>query len=167
MKTLYLIRHAKSSWSNPALSDFDRGLNKRGKRNAPFMGKRLADYNVLPDLILSSPAKRAKKTAKIIAKTIGYPKKKIVYDETIYHAAVQDMLRIVSTASDSNNALFLVGHNYAITEFAELLTNRRINNIPTSGIVAVTFPFEQWKRVGFGKGKLEFFDYPKKHMMKG
>ncbi len=79
MKTLYLVRHAKSSWSNPALSDFDRGLNKRGKRNAPVMGKRMVVDGVKPDLIVSSPAKRALKTARIIAKEIGYPRKNIVF----------------------------------------------------------------------------------------
>ena len=77
MKTIILVRHAKSSWKDPGLDDFDRPLNKRGKRNAPFMGGKLKKRDILPDLVLSSPAKRAKKTAIAVAKALGYPKKEI------------------------------------------------------------------------------------------
>lgn len=167
LKTLYLIRHAKSSWSNPRLADFDRGLNNRGKRDAPFMGKRLAECGVCPDLILASSAKRAKITAKIIAKEIGYRKKKIIFDEGIYSAfSVKDLLSILNSVADSNNSLFLVGHNHTITDFAGLLANRTITNIPTSGIVAITFPVKRWQKIAFGTGTLKFFDYPKKHTVK-
>ena len=167
MKTLYLIRHAKSSWSNPGLVDFDRGLNKRGKRDAPYMGKRLAEYGVCPDLILASPAKRAKKTAKIIAKAVGCRPQKTIFDEAIYStSSVNGLLLILKSISDSNSSLFLVGHNTTITEFAELLVNRTITNIPTSGIVAITFPVKRWQKIAFGAGTLEFFDYPKKHIEK-
>jgi len=163
VKTLYLIRHAKSSWSNPVLTDFDRGLNKRGKRNAPFMGKRLADHGVLPDLILSSPAKRAKKTANKIAKEIGYPKGRIVFKKTLYHASVSNLLRLVTSVEDSIDSLFVIGHNWGITEFAEMLTRKELGNIPTSGIAAITFPFDLWQHISWGDGELLFFDFPKKH----
>ncbi len=163
MKTLYLIRHAKSSWSNVNLSDFDRGLNKRGKRNAPFMGQRLAQYGVYPDLIISSPAKRARKTAKIIAKEIGYPKKQINFDQSLYHSSVANLLKVVNHVSNDIDSLFLVGHNWGITEFAEMLTRKDLGNIPTSGIVAITFPLEHWNHISRGNGDLQFFDYPKKH----
>lgn len=167
MKTLYLVRHAKSSWSNTAMADFDRGLNKRGKKDAPFMGKRLAQYNVLPDLILASPAKRARKTAQIIAEVIGYPKKQIVFDETIYSSSVYDYLAVLQRVSDKNDSIFMVGHNHAITEFGELLASCIIQNIPTSGILAIQFPLNRWNEIEFGQGKCLFFDYPKKHEVKG
>jgi len=168
VKTLYLIRHAKSSWSNPHLADFDRGLNNRGKRDAPFMGTRLAKYGIRPDCILASSAKRARKTAKIIADKVGYPRKKIEFDEDIYHAhSVKELLEILKKVPDKNGSLFLVGHNHTITEFAGRLIDRTIHNIPTTGIVAMTFPVKRWSRVAFGKGKLKFFDYPKKHAVKG
>jgi len=163
VKTLYLIRHAKSSWSNPGLADFDRGLNKRGKRNAPFMGKRLADHGVLPDLILSSPAKRAKKTANKIAKEIGYPKGRIIFKKTLYHSSVSNLLKVVTSVEDNIDSLFVVGHNWGITEFAEMLTDKDLGNIPTSGIAAITFPLDQWQHISWGDGDLLFFDFPKKH----
>ena len=166
MKTLYLVRHAKSSWSKPQLADFDRGLSKRGKRDAPLMGGRLAEHGVCPDLILASPAKRAKKTAKIIAKAIGYPQKNIVFERDIYSTSVKGLLRLLQKESNNNSFIFLVGHNHTITEFAELLTGCRLDNLPTCGIVAITFPVSRWGNVKFGVGKLDFFDYPKKHLVK-
>ena len=88
MKRLYLVRHAKSSWKDPDLDDFDRPLNKRGKRDAPLMGQKLRQADVRPDLIVSSPAKRAAKTAKIMAGQIEYPVKKIIWDESLYAAGI-------------------------------------------------------------------------------
>lgn len=164
MKRLYLIRHAKSSWSDPGLPDFERGLNKRGKRDAPFMGKRLANHGIRPDLILASPAKRAKKTAGIIAKAIGYSKKKIIYHEEIYSHSVKGVLQLIRAESDQTSFLFLVGHNPVITDLAELLTSHRIMNVPTSGIVAVILSVDRWEDTVPGMGELEFFDYPKKHL---
>jgi len=163
LKKLYLIRHAKSSWSNPSLADFDRGLNKRGKKDAPFMGERLARYGVRPDRILSSPAKRAKKTARIVAEAVGYPKEMIAFNKEIYSTSASSILRLLRSEPDGNSVLFLVGHNPVITELAELLTNRRILNIPTCGIAAVVLPVSHWREISPGSGELEFFDYPKKH----
>ena len=86
MKKLYLARHAKSSWKNPDLDDYDRPLNKRGIRDAPFIGKKLKEKNILPDLIISSPAIRAITTAKELAAQMGYPEENIILDENIYEA---------------------------------------------------------------------------------
>ncbi len=109
MKRLYLIRHAKSSWDDPSLDDFDRPLSKRGKHDAPLMGKLLKQKNIIPDLILSSPAKRAKKTAKKIAKELG--KANIVYLDELYDASSQDLLADIKKISDTYTTVFLIAHN--------------------------------------------------------
>lgn len=163
MKRLYLIRHAKSSWAEPGLPDFDRPLNGRGKADAPFMGKRLADHGVNPDLILSSPAKRARKTARSIAETVGFPKNLIRFDETIYGADVPDLLAAIARVPDEHEVLFFVGHNYGITDLAQWLTGRNTGVIPTCGVVGIEFDRLTWQGLQEGSGRLLFFDFPKKH----
>lgn len=162
MKRLYLLRHAKSSWKHPDLSDFERPLNERGKRDAPVMGKRLKEMQIQPDLILSSPAKRAHKTAKIIAKEIDFPKKQIVTDESIYAAGVSTLLDLIRKIDDSFRQVILIGHNPGFTDLANYLTNAQLDNIPTCGIFCTDFDIQSWKDVAEGKGTFVFFDYPKK-----
>ncbi|MEQ8241959.1 histidine phosphatase family protein [Fulvivirga sp.] len=161
MKILYLVRHAKSSWDYPNLSDFDRPLSARGERDAPKMGQRLADKSVLPDLIISSPANRALTTCQIIAKSIGYDPKKIKTQQSIYHAGEGTLLKVVKNTEDHVNSLMLFGHNPGFTDFACSLANEEIYNIPTCGIVAIKLDTNDWYEVNFGTGQLEFFDYPK------
>jgi phosphohistidine phosphatase len=164
MKTIVLVRHAKSSWKDPSLDDFDRPLNKRGKKNAPFMGEKLKDRQIMPDLILSSPAKRARKTAISIAKTIEYPKKKILFDENMYHADTRYLYELVKNLNDENETIMLFGHNPSFNDFADmLLKNNLTNNIPTTGVYCIRFHVNQWKKVQEGKGEFIFFDYPKLH----
>jgi phosphohistidine phosphatase len=164
MKRLYLIRHAKSSRDDPDLTDFERPLNKRGKEEVPVMGKRLKKSKIYLDLILSSPAKRALKTAKIIAKELGFPKKHIVTDDALYNASVTSLLNSIWNIDDAFQQVMLFGHNPGLTELAQYLTNVRIDNIPTCGIVCVDFDVHSWKKVGEGQGIFVFFDYPKKYM---
>ena len=163
MKTLYLIRHAKSSWSDPTLRDFERPLNKRGKRDAPFMAEQLKRKGVVPDLIISSPAVRAKKTANQFAKTLGYPKKEIDFKPAIYDADEDDLLTILQAIQASRHSVLLFGHNPEFTEVANLLANIQIDNVPTTGIVAIQFEVKEWNQLKFGMGTLLFFDYPKKY----
>ena len=163
MKRLYLIRHAKSSWAEPGLPDFDRPLNDRGKADAPFMGRRLADHGVSPDLILASPAKRARKTARRIAETVGFSKDLIRFDETIYEAEVPDLLAAIARVPDEHDVLFFVGHNYGITDLAQWLTGRNTGVIPTCGVVGIEFDRLTWQGLQEGSGRLLFFDFPKKH----
>lgn len=163
MKRLYLIRHAKSSWADPTLGDFERPLNKRGKRDAPFMGEKLAERVVRPDFIISSSAKRAEKTARIIAKAIAYPSKKILFTEAIYLADEDELYQVVRSFDDKINTLFLVGHNFGITDFAVSLSGEQIENIPTCGIAAIEFDLDSWQQVGPNRGRLLFFDWPKKY----
>ena len=162
MKTLYLVRHAKSSWDFPHLSDHDRPLNGRGKRNAPEMGTRLASQGITPDLMITSSAKRARRTAFAIALEVGYAKKDIIRTKYLYHAGEDEMLSLVQKQHDDIHSLMLFGHNPGFTYFANALANASIDNIPTSGIAAIQFPVDAWKDVKFGEGELLFFDYPKK-----
>lgn len=155
-KTLYIARHAKSSWDDMSLSDFERPLNKRGKRDAPFMADLLKDKSISPDLILSSPAKRAKKTAKHYHKTLGG---ELRFDERIYEASLMTLLHLVQDAFEKVNSIMIVGHNPEFTALNDMLSDKDIFNIPTSGVVGIIFENE----VTPNKGKQLFFEYPKKY----
>ncbi len=166
MKTVILVRHAKSSWKDSSLKDFDRPLNKRGKRDAPLMGKKLKERQVVPDLILSSPARRAKKTAVSIAKEIGYPRKKIRYDDKMYHSGAQVLLEIVRNQDDGHETIMLFGHNPDLEDLSgRLLEREPVYTIPTTGVYCIRFAVARWKDVGEGKGETVFFDYPKRHLV--
>jgi len=162
MKTLYLSRHAKSSWRDPGLSDIDRPLNKRGKRDAPFMGKLLAEKGINPDLIISSPAKRARATAKIIASELNYDKEKIIFDKNIYEGTGRRLLEIISEIKEKYNFVMLFGHNPGLTVLSNNLSDRFIDNIPTCGVVALEFN-TSWKEIELNSAGFLFFEYPKKH----
>ena len=166
MKTLYLVRHAKSSWDDPGLGDLKRPLSKRGKRDAPFMGRLLNEQGELPGLIVSSPAKRAYGTARRIAKEINYPVKNIIKDEALYMADNDDFLKVIHSVPDSVERLMLFGHNYGITYFANYISGSSIGNIPTCGAVRIDFEAGLWKEINVNKGQLIFFEYPKKHRTK-
>lgn len=163
MKTLYLIRHAKSSWKHDYLADFDRPLNKRGKHDAPLMGRRLKQHG-MPGLFLSSPAKRAIRTAEVIANETGYPPEQIRTDEAIYLAGEKSLLKIICRVEDRFDSIALFGHNPGFTLLANLLSNESVENIPTCGIFCIGFNIDTWREVAAGKGKMIFFDYPKRHV---
>lgn len=160
MKTLYLVRHAKSSWNDPDLSDFDRPLNKRGEGDAPEMGRRLKEKAILPDLLLSSPANRAITTARTIADEIGYDQGKIATDEAIYHAGAATLLDIIRKQANRYNSLMLFGHNPGFTDLANQLAEEYLDNISTCGILALKFTIDSWKTLE--EGEVIFYDYPKK-----
>jgi phosphohistidine phosphatase len=163
VKTLFIIRHAKSSWDASNVDDFERPLNERGKRDAPRMGKRFKEKDIHPALLLSSPAKRALSTAKRIANVLKYPKDDIKTDRRLYHADEETMLTVVRELKDNQNVVMIFGHNPGLTEFVNSLMGGQldIDNVPTCGVVAFQFDFDAWKDVAWGKGKLLFFDYPK------
>jgi phosphohistidine phosphatase len=165
MKTLYIIRHAKSSWDDDDLSDFERPLNERGKKDAPRMGKRLKEKSIHPDLMLSSPAKRAFSTARRIAKILDYKKDDIKTDRRLYHADDQMILSVIREIKDNRNTIFLFGHNPGLTDFVNSLMDQQsdldIANIPTAGVVAFQLDSDSWSTIKFGDGKFLFFDYPK------
>ena len=160
MKKLYLIRHAKSDWSNPSLDDFDRPLNKRGKKNAPFMGKILNQKGISPDLIISSPAYRARNTAIKIAKKIKYHDE-IIFNEYLYEASLKTILEIVNYIADEYDNVFIVGHNPGLNMLAFYLIDFN-DNIPTSGVLEIEFNCDLWREASKRNANFVSFDYPKK-----
>lgn len=162
MKHLFLIRHAKSDWKTGAV-DFERPLNKRGKKAAPFMGQKLKEKVITPDMIISSPANRAITTARLIANETGYPLDSIKEEQAIYHASSIALLNVVNSLPDDKDNVFLFGHNPGITQFAEYLTGENIGNMPTASIVGVSFMLDNWRTVSKETGMLLFFDYPKQY----
>ena len=163
MKQITLLRHAKSSWKNSDLLDIERPLNKRGKRDAPLMGKIIARRISKPDLFLTSPAKRARKTVNIIAKEMGFPRKLITIVDNIYRSNADNLRRIFSNIEDQFNSIILCGHNPSLTELLRLFTTSNIENIPTCGIATIRFSIDKWKNISLHKGELIYYDFPKKH----
>ena len=160
-KTLYLVRHAKSSWSDSSLSDRDRPLNKRGRRSAPDMGSRLAVKGHQPDLIISSPAKRALMTAKIIAKKLDYDKSEILIDESMYFSGVGGMLKMLEGVDDHYQKVMIVGHNPAMTSLMNSLCDAPVDNMPTCAIAVIGYNMASWSELSSADGNLLDYDFPK------
>jgi phosphohistidine phosphatase len=161
MKQLLLVRHAKSDWGNPGLDDADRPLNERGKKDAPMMAKRLLDKKVKIEAFIASPAKRAAKTAKIFAETFQRKKGDIIFEEELYLAETDTIRSVISSISDKYKTIAVFTHNFGITNFANTLTEVRIDNIPTCGVFAVKVDCESWTDFNQAKKEFWFFDYPK------
>ncbi|MDD2357761.1 MAG: histidine phosphatase family protein [Thiovulaceae bacterium] len=160
MKKLYIIRHAKSSWKDETLDDFERPLNKRGENDASFMAKILKQKGVMPDIIISSAALRAKTTAELIAKELNF-KKQITYNPKLYEANTDNIFDTILTIDDSCNIVFLIGHNPSLNMFVETLVNFQ-ENIPTCGIIELEIDCEYFKTFNSTCTKLLSFDFPKK-----
>ena len=163
MKTLYVIRHGKSSWDYPQLADIDRPLKKRGKNDARLMGKLLKEKRLLPDVIISSPAIRAYKAAEIMAEELNYNKVDIQIEKALYFNGIQEIFNTIHKIDDRNNSAFIYGHNPDFTSFANIFTDQRIDNVPTCGISCVQFDTDSWKKAQRENGSLLFFDYPSRH----
>jgi len=128
------------------------------------MGKKLKERQIMPDLVLSSPAKRAGKTATAIAKAIGYPKKRIVFDDNMYHGSVMYLFDVVRNLDDKHETIMLFGHNPAFNELADMLLKENpVHNIVTTGVYCIKFNVDQWQKVQEGEGESIFFDYPKRY----
>ena len=145
MKTLYILRHAKSCWADASLSDFERPLNERGIKTAPFMGKLMAEKNFQPDLILSSPAARAKQTAMMVKKA-GRMQAEILYDERIYEASPLRLMEIVTEIDNSVESVLLVGHNPGFEGLVKFLTSE-FQSMPTAALAVVDLKIEDWESV--------------------
>jgi phosphohistidine phosphatase len=150
MKMLFLVRHAKSSKDDPALPDKDRPLNDRGERDAPKMGERLAKREVKPDLILSSPAKRAFRTAQVIARKLNYKPQDIVLDERLYAAGADDLLNVIRELGSKPTTVMLFGHNPELTELAHRLSGT-ITHLPTSAVAEFSFDAKSWSTTGMDR----------------
>ncbi len=166
MKTLLIIRHAKSSWGNPNFQDFDRPLNNRGERDAPFMAKLISNKSIKPDVIVSSPANRAYATAIEFAKAFGYPEKKINMDKGIYSHGQGHILSILRNLASNINTICIFGHNPDLTYLATYLSGQLFDNVPTCGVVCIDFDVDVWGDIDNQNGTLRFFEYPGKHFKK-
>ncbi len=157
MKQLFLIRHAKSDWTNPELKDIERFLNERGYANANMMA---AKFNYKPDLIITSPAIRAMSTALIFARNIKYNANKICIKPELYESSVKDYLSVINSIDNSHDTVLLFAHNPTISDVAQHLTQALPMEMPTCAIAGIKFDVTDWKKVK--EGELFLFDYPKK-----
>lgn len=161
MKNLVIIRHAKSSWTEPLLNDHQRPLAERGLRDAPKMGNRLKKKGINPDAMLSSDAERAKATALITAESLDFPQEKIRFTPDLYHASASDILSEIKKTDNSVNTLFVFGHNPGENDLIWKLGGE-IDNLPTSGQFGFKFDVHKWSDIEKKNAKFWFFDYPKK-----
>ena len=161
-RTIVMIRHAKSSWTNPLQSDFERPLNDRGEQDAPMMGKRLKDMGLKPDVIIASSAKRTKQTAKKIAKEVGYDIDNIIWEEKLYHCVPAVFEEVIYELKDKAKTVFIVAHNPGITQFVnQLAPGFQVDNMPTCGVVGAHIDAEEWNMFPTAKRQVFLFDYPK------
>ena len=159
MKTLLLLRHAKSSWKDANTRDFDRPLNQRGLKAAPAIGRLIRKRKLQPDLVLSSPAERARQTAQLALDAAGL-KTELRYDERIYEASVARLFEIISQIDDEANQVMLVGHNPGLEELLAALTGEG-RSFPTAALACVELSIEKWNKVRAGGGQLEWLAKPK------
>jgi len=167
MKILLIVRHAKSSWKDPHLVDHQRPLNKRGKKAAPEMGRRLKKRGVRPDMIVSSDARRAVDTAAAIAEAIGVSPKAIRQTPELYHGASDRIIEVVRQLKDKWKRVMLVGHNPGLTEMANRFTPDPIANIPTAGVVELMFNTRSWRNIDRDNLEFSWFDFPKNKQADG
>ena len=161
MKTLILVRHAKSSWDAPGLSDIDRPLNERGKKDAPEMAKRLKARKLDIDLFVSSTAKRARKTAKYFAEEFDVKKEDIKLVEDLSLATPAAFQKTILQLNNKHDVVAVFSHNPGITEFSNALTNVRIDDMSTCSMFALSIDTDSWSDFEDAEKKFLFFDYPK------
>ena len=159
MKTLYLLRHAKSSWNDSSLRDFDRPLNERGKATAPLIGKHLASENLGDPALICSPALRTRETAELVLKSANLNVEPH-FDERIYEASVRDLLQVISEIDEKKHLAILIGHNPGFQELLASLTGEH-RPMPTCALAKIVFKAGSWKEVRAGDGTLEWFVTPK------
>ena len=160
-KTLTIVRHAKSSWKDTSLRDRERPLNKRGKRDAPEMGRRIHASGIRPSLIISSPAVRAFATAKVVAAQIGYPYEFLQREKDLYLASLRTLLDVVAAQDEKFNNIMLFGHNPGLTDLANYLVPDLTDNLPTAGVVSVEFENHDWALHTRPEIELVLHDWPK------
>jgi len=161
MKTLLIVRHAKSSWDDVRLADHQRPLNDRGKKDAPMMAERLFELYPQIDKCFTSYANRAVSTARFFARKYAIDDKSIESTAFLYLCSESDWLHFVQRISDKHQRALIVGHNPALTGFVNWLANIQIENVPTCGIVCIEFAVERWEHLCFGQGNMRHFIFPK------
>lgn len=162
MKTLFIVRHGKSSWDDPGLSDQDRPLKTRGVRDATLMAEKLKAAGLIPDKIVSSPANRALHTAEIFAGTFGYSIDNLQISEALYFSGAEAIIRIVQQTPDSINRLMIVGHNPDFTEIVNRFSSSSLYNLPTAGVVVFEFNTDAWREVSRSNLVKDAYEFPGK-----
>jgi len=163
MLQLTLIRHAKSSWKDTNLSDFDRPLNKRGLDNAPLMGKVMRKHGLGFERMIASPARRAITTASLLARKLGYPVDAIETREELYAASRAQLLDCIHSLDSGDRRVALVGHNPGLTELCNYLCGETIANLPTCAVAVIEFEMDDWQAVFRNSGRLALYEYPRKY----
>lgn len=163
MRTLYLIRHAKSSWKYPDLDDRNRPLKKRGESDAQIMGKLLRGKGIMPSLIMSSPAKRAYDTACIFAETLGYSIDKIEQNDALYFSGMPQILEVIQQTNSSHDDIFVVGHNPDTLDLVNNYSLTDYENVPTAGVACIQFEVDNWSDVTLQNGIFRWLDFPSAH----
>ena len=162
MKTLYLLRHAKSSWDDAKLADFDRPLNERGRTAAAFMGALMRSRGYVPDVILSSTAVRALQTTAIVSDAAKFEGKSLL-EPQIYEASTGRLIQIVSEIADQYRSALLIGHNPGFESLAAWLTGS-FESMPTAALAVITLKIERWSELDGSCGKLVEIVRPKELM---
>lgn len=160
MKTIYILRHAKSSWDFPHLADDERPLLDKGKKRTRLINEFLLGKNIKPDLIITSHAVRAYDTARIVARAIGYPREDIRISKTIYHADAANLIDQFYDLPDTAKSAMLVGHNPTLTNFVNRYLDKKIEWLPTSGLVGISFHTDQWVNISAADHAADFLITP-------
>jgi phosphohistidine phosphatase len=161
LKTLLLVRHAKSGWDNPSLSDFDRTLTERGKSDAKMMAKRIKEQSIDIDCFVASPAKRAKKTAKIFMKEFKKDEEELLLRPDLYEGSVRDFYHTIENLPERKKIVAVFAHNPGITDFINSLQCSPVHNMPTCAVFALKIKTKDWKDFHEAAKEFLFFDYPK------
>lgn len=161
MKTLYLVRHAKSDWENENISDMNRPLNERGYKDAQAMSLKLTDSIAAPDLIITSPAIRAITTCLIFAGAFNIDPKKIIIESSLYETPIKEYLKLIHSMDKKNQTVMIFAHNPTITELANTLAKPFTDNMPTCGVAGISFNLDKWDEIKKNTGELTLFNFPK------
>ncbi|MCB0771464.1 MAG: histidine phosphatase family protein [Flavobacteriales bacterium] len=163
MRTLYVCRHAKSSWADGSISDHDRPLNERGSRDAPLMAREFRARKEHVDLLVSSTALRAITTAQAFAHELGYDPGSIHQSTALYHADVPTLMQVITGLPGNASSVMLFGHNPGLTYLLDHLTDAGVDNLPTCGLVRIDMEIDDWQAVSRSIGTQRWYDHPKRH----
>lgn len=161
MKQLLIIRHAKSSWANTNEADFDRPLNDRGRKNAPDMAERILKRNILPDVIISSAAKRTVETSLLMMKQLGLQQQQLIVKQELYLAAPETIMQTILSLDDAWQTAAIIAHNPGVTDFVNTLCEVKVDDMPTCAVYAIQIKTDRWKNFSKAAKAFLFFDYPK------
>ena len=162
MKTLFIVRHAKSSWESPDLDDVKRPVIENGVKKTKKVIGFLNKENVKVDLIMSSHAQRARDTAALLAGSLNYPLSDIIINEKIYNGDEDDLLHEVYALPNDKNNIMIIGHNPTVTQFVNFFLDKKVDFVPTSAVISISFDTDQWEKIETSGKKVNFVAFPKK-----